>query len=167
MPVQHDTAAPAETGARHLLPAGQFAAAARTIRTNNPGMSEDIAERITAEALAFVATAAQPHDGGLRPARTVDEGWHALILHTRIYAALCDHLGGFVHHIPEPPDPSRHDASELDRTQQAITAAGYRTDPLLWLPPRDRTIPVAADCEHGPGSPEGSCSDSCSNTGPN
>ncbi|MGP3976476.1 hypothetical protein ACTWQF_21195 [Streptomyces sp. 8N114] len=35
------------------------------------------------------------------------------------------------------------DAGELDRTQQAITTAGYRTDPHVCLPPPSTTIPVA------------------------
>ncbi|MFE0875334.1 hypothetical protein ACFW4X_10700 [Streptomyces smyrnaeus] len=167
MSVEHAERAAAETGARHLVPDDQFAAVTRTVRTNNPGMTVEIAERIVAEALAFVAACSLPHSRGLRPSRTVDEGWHALILHTKVYEALCAQLGCFVHHVPEPPDPSRHDVGELDRTQQAIAAAGYRTDPLLWLPPTDATIPVAADCEHGPPGEEGTCTDSCSSSGPN
>ncbi|WP_431979856.1 glycine-rich domain-containing protein [Streptomyces qinglanensis] len=167
MSVQHETAPAAETGARYLLAGGQFTAVSRTVRTNNPGMTADVADRIVAEALAFVAACSRPHSGGLRPSRTVDEGWHALILHTKVYAALCNRLGGFVHHVPEPPDPTRHDAGELDRTQQAIHAAGYRTDPLLWLPPTDVGIPVAASCEHSEGGGEGTCTESCSFSGPN
>lgn len=119
-------------------------------------MSDDVAARIVAEALAFVDACAKPHSRGLRPSRTVDEGWHALILHTRVYAELCGRLGRFVHHVPEPPNPGRYDAGELERTQLAIATAGYRPDPLLWLPPTDTTIPVAASCQHSDG-PEGTC----------
>ncbi|RCG19801.1 hypothetical protein DTL70_24140 [Streptomyces diacarni] len=71
-------------------------------------MSQVVAERIVAEALAFVAACTQPTSRGLRPSRTVDEGWHALILHTRGYEGLCGRLGRFIHHVPEPPRPGRH-----------------------------------------------------------
>ncbi|WP_070014588.1 hypothetical protein [Streptomyces nanshensis] len=61
---------------------------------------------------------------------------------------------------------SRHNSGDLDRTQAAIAAAGYVTDPLLWLPPTDSTVPVAAECEHSEPPPAG-CGADCSNTGPN
>lgn len=145
---------------RDLLTASAFEAVAATVQSNNPGMDVDVAERITAEALKFVAAAAVERGRGLRPSRTVDEGWHALILHTKVYAKLCARLGRFVHHVPERRDPTRHDAGALDRTQAAITAVGYRPDMTLWLGPTVG-VPVAADCEHS------GCSSACADcTGP-
>ncbi len=57
-------------------------------------------------------------DARLRPSRVVDEGWHALILHTRVYSELCEGVGRFVHHMPEPSDGSRHNPAELIRRRR-------------------------------------------------
>lgn len=152
-----DTARVLTRTARDLIDEAELAAVRSTVETNNPGMSADVAERITVEALAFVATCASSTARGLRPSRIVDEGWHALILHTRVYAGLCARLGRVVHHVPEAPDTARYTPGVLDGTKDAMRAAGYEPDPMLWLPPTDDTIPVAASCQHGPGGPEGSC----------
>ncbi|GAA3664659.1 hypothetical protein GCM10022420_049820 [Streptomyces iranensis] len=37
----------------------------------------------------------------------------------------------------------------------------------LWPAPTDRSIPVAAGCEHSEPGGEGTCAGDCSNTGPN
>ncbi|MEK8172247.1 hypothetical protein NKH77_32090 [Streptomyces sp. M19] len=138
-----------------LLHSDERAAVARTVRDNNPGMSQEMAERIVDEATKFVAVCAKnPHER-LRPSRVVDEGWHALILHTALYTDFCRIFGRFVHHTPESPDPARHDPDALTRTQEHIVASGFTVDDALWLAPTDETIPVAASCSHGPGSPEG------------
>ncbi len=74
----------------------------------NPGMSEDMAGRIVEEGIKFVAACSRNPGTGLAPSRIVDEGWHALILHTAMYAELCTKLGGtFVHHYPgyDPTNP--------------------------------------------------------------
>lgn len=153
--------------ARSLLTAAQFTDVAATVGRNNPGMTTELTERITEEAVKFVAAAAAAPGQGLRPSRTVDEGWHALILHTQVYARLCAVLGGFIHHVPEPPNPARHDPSALVRTQEAIRNAGFTPDPMLWLAPGDPSILVAASCEHSEGGGEGTCTESCAPSGPN
>jgi hypothetical protein len=140
------------TTARDLIPAEAFAGVAATVLDNNKGMEQALAERITEEALKFVAACATFPGRGLRPSRIVDEGWHALILHTVVYQRLCKDQGGFVHHVPERPDPSRHNAGELERTKAAIREAGFSVDEMLWLAPADMSIQVAADCEHTPQS---------------
>ncbi|MBL1112191.1 hypothetical protein JK364_07180 [Streptomyces sp. 110] len=150
-----------------LLDRPQRLGVARTVLNNNPRLSEGMAERIVDEAVKFTATCARFPEARLRPSRIVDEGWHALILHTRLYHSLCDGLGRFVHHAPELPDPSRHNAGELTRTQEMITKAGLSVDDALWLAPTDESIPVAASCEHSEPGGEGTCSGDCSNTGPN
>ncbi|MER7704651.1 hypothetical protein ABTX81_17380 [Kitasatospora sp. NPDC097605] len=157
--------APAVADARSLITGAEFAGVAATVQRNNPGMALDMAERITTEALKFVAACAASPRSSLKPSRTVDEGWHALILHTVPYARLCKKLGLFVHHTPEPPDTTRHDPDALNRTMAAITAAGYDVDVALWKPPTDRSIPVAAECEHTE-EPKG-CSFDCGSSGPN
>lgn len=71
---------------------------------------------------------------GLAPSRIVDEGWHALLLHSAVYADLCASLGGaFVHHHPGY-DPTNYDPEILNRTRAAITAMGW--DPEEWTNPR-------------------------------
>jgi hypothetical protein len=152
--------------ARDLIDEAELAAVRATIQTNNPGMSKSVADRIVVEALAFVATCANSTARGLRPSRIVDEGWHALILHTRVYAGLCGGLGRTVHHVPEAPDTTRYAPGALDATQDVMRAAGYEPDPMLWLPPTDDTIPVAASCQHGPGEPEGTCTGDPDGDGP-
>ncbi len=69
--------------------------------------------------------------------------------------------------MPEPPDPSCCTPGALERTQEAIAEAGYEPDLMLWLAPGDPSILVAASCQHSPGGPEGSCTESCAPSGPN
>ncbi|MGW0708272.1 glycine-rich domain-containing protein [Streptomyces sp. NPDC002643] len=151
--------------ARALITEEEFAGVVATVLDNNKEMEQPTAERVVLEALKFVDTCVRFPALRLRPSRIVDEGWHALILHTRTYARLCQSRGGFVHHVPERPDPSRHNPKELERTQAAIVEAGYEVDLTLWLSPTDASVPVAADCEHSGGS--GGCSGTCFDGGPN
>ncbi|MGW1376020.1 glycine-rich domain-containing protein [Streptomyces sp. NPDC002446] len=151
---------------RDLVSPAAFASITHTVLANNPGMGRAIAERIVVEAIKFEAACARRPRLRLKPSRVVDEGWHALILHTRVKAELARKLGLFVHHVPEPPGPERHDPGALARTQKAIRAAGYVPDPDLWTGPSDGTIAVAATCEHSEPPPAG-CGADCSNTGPN
>ncbi|MFI8104847.1 glycine-rich domain-containing protein [Streptomyces sp. NPDC086023] len=159
------TATTTSLDARRLISPAEFEGVVATVLDNNEGMAPADAERITEEAIKFVATAARGR-GGMRPSRTVDEGWHALILHTRVYAALCRRVGRFVHHIPERPDPTRHDPSALEATQARITAAGYEVDRTLWLGPSNGSVPVAAGCEHT-SCGDSNCEANCSETHPN
>lgn len=157
---------PEQLDATRLLTPDQFEGVARTVRDNNPGMEGALAQRIVTEALKYVAVCAPAPTVPLRPSRVVDEGWHALILHTALYADLCTRLGRFVHHYPEAPDATRHDPGALARTVKAIKSAGYPVDAPLWGGPSDSGITVAAGCEH---SDPGQCGQvpDCGNTGPN
>ncbi|MFC9431088.1 glycine-rich domain-containing protein [Streptomyces sp. NPDC056987] len=158
------TAATRTRDARSLLTAEEFAGVAATVKRANPGMETTLAERITVEALAFVATAANRSSGRLAPSPVVDEGWHALILHTRVYADLCTRLGGrFVHHIPQPPNPTHpHVPGILAFTQAAITGAGFQVDEELWQPgPK-----ASAECQHVPNCGDTECEANCE-SGPN
>ncbi|MDT0441199.1 glycine-rich domain-containing protein [Streptomyces johnsoniae] len=134
---------------RDLLTDREFAAVTATVRGNNPGMREPLAQRIVSQGAAFVGAAAVT-EHTISPSRTVDEGWHALILHTRIYQRLCDRAGRFVHHVPQAPDSGRFDTAWRDRAMDAIRAAGFEVDEELWRPPGDRTVDVAAQCQHRP-----------------
>ncbi|MEU6172107.1 hypothetical protein ABZ832_09260 [Streptantibioticus parmotrematis] len=141
---------PIPANIRALLTPAAADAVRATILDNNPGMSQEIAGRVLDEALKFVAACATNHDQYLQPSRAVDEGWHALILHTTVYAALCDRLGGFVHHFPERPDPSRHNPEVMDNTVALIAQAGYTPDGDLWGAPGRELVTVAANCVHSP-----------------
>lgn len=137
---------------RDLMPAEQFTAVARTVLDNNlaSGMTADMADRITAEALKFLAAIAQFPNKLVAPSRVVDEGWHALILHTKAYEDLCKRLGGMIHHYPESPDASRWDGQVILRSVQLIRDAGYCPDTHLWGHPESGEIVVAANCQHSP-----------------
>lgn len=134
----------------HLLTGDEFEAVAATVLDNNPGMTDDLAQRITSEALKFVATCAANRYAAIAPSRVVDEGWHALVLHTALYQRLCEGLGGFVHHFPERPDPGRYDSAVLDLTVRLMAETGFDPDLSLWLEPTDGRIVVAANCQHCP-----------------
>ncbi|MER5871408.1 hypothetical protein [Streptomyces sp. NPDC002044] len=121
-----------------------------TVLDNNPGMEPGMAGRIVIEAIKFVAAAAQFPTVRIAPTREVDEGWHALILHTRLYEALCARLGRTVHHYPERPDAARHDPDVMTRTIALIEQVGYTPDAELWRGPKEALVTVAADCSHTP-----------------
>lgn len=60
-------------------------------------------------------------DGALR---MLDEMWHTFLLFTRDYARFCEaYLGGFLHHVPTPPDAKaryrRRAAQQPARARQA------------------------------------------------
>jgi hypothetical protein len=134
----------------HLLTEDEFAAVIHTVRDNNPGMADDLARRIAVEGLKFVVTCATNRAAAIAPSRVVDEGWHALVLHTALYERLCTTLGGIVHHYPERPDPGRFDAEIIDRTVRLMDESGWPADLSLWLAPTDDLVTVAANCQHSP-----------------
>ncbi|MBW1600994.1 hypothetical protein JJV70_02510 [Streptomyces sp. JJ66] len=153
---------------RTLLTNDQFADVVATVLDNNDGMEELLARRIVGEAVRFVATAARYPTVAITPSRVVDEGWHALILHTALYTNLCAQLGRFVHHYPERPEITKYDKNALTRTTALMEEAGYSIDHELWAAPTKALIPVAANCQHlpkpggcGPIRP-GSCASHCS-----
>ncbi|MCX5390438.1 hypothetical protein [Streptomyces sp. NBC_00094] len=134
--------------ARTLLSDTAFNGVMHTVLDNNPGMDTSMASRIVIEALKFVHAASLFPTVRIAPTREVDEGWHALILHTHLYATLCSRLGRTVHHYPERPDASRHDPDVLTRTMALIEQAGYSIDAELWTSPERSLITVAASCSH-------------------
>ncbi|MEU3880082.1 glycine-rich domain-containing protein [Streptomyces californicus] len=134
--------------ARALLTPEGLEGVVATVTDNNPGMDESTAERVVAEALKFVHAAAEFPAVRLAPSKVVDEGWHALILHTKLYADLCEGLGQFVHHYPERPNPERYDEHVLTRTVATIEQAGYAVDMDLWTGPTKSLVSVAAQCQH-------------------
>ncbi|WP_234335944.1 glycine-rich domain-containing protein [Streptomyces sp. NRRL S-1022] len=135
--------------ARMLVTDAQFESCRRTVMDSSPDVPAELAGRIVEEALKFVAACSAHPGAGLVPSRIVDEGWHALIVHTAMYADLCQRLGGrFVHHTPGY-GPENWDTSVIDRTRTAIERLGWTTDPELWVAPADESlVSVAAKCQH-------------------
>ncbi|MFB6823571.1 glycine-rich domain-containing protein [Streptomyces virginiae] len=133
--------------ARHLLSDEGFTRVVHLVQRDNASVTEALAERIVDEALKFVAAATRATGRHLRPSKSVDLGWHALILHTALYRELCSAGGRFVDHRPEGPQSLRRDADTLDRTMDAIREAGYEPDAYLWGPLSDVEID-AGDCMH-------------------
>ncbi|MEU3413755.1 hypothetical protein ABZ760_21210 [Streptomyces sp. NPDC006658] len=132
-----------------LITDEQFISCRRTVMDANPAMSQVLAGRIVEEALKFVAACSANPGGGLVPSRIVDEGWHALLVHTELYADLCQRLGGrFIHHAPGY-GPENYAPEILDRTREAIAVLGWEVDPELWVAPSDESlVSVAAKCQH-------------------
>ncbi|MEU8774416.1 hypothetical protein [Streptomyces sp. NPDC048606] len=144
------TLEPGTRDARDLLTPADLFAVIATVAKDNPDMGWTMAERVTLEGLKFVAAAATGARG-IAPSRVVDEGWHALILHTAVYTGLCERLGGgFVHHYPELPASGRYDPEFIDRTMVAIEMAGYPVDRELWRGPDNGVTDVSATCQHSP-----------------
>ncbi|MFI8988682.1 glycine-rich domain-containing protein [Streptomyces antimycoticus] len=131
-----------------LLDGPQRQGVVQTVLDNNPGMEPGMAERIVDEATKFVLTAAEFPQAALTPSRVVDEGWHGLILHTRLYKALCARRGGYVEHTPGY-DPENYDPAILTRTQAMMREAGFTPDEELWTAPDKPLVTVAAQCQHG------------------
>ncbi|MFG2638558.1 glycine-rich domain-containing protein [Streptomyces sp. NPDC048362] len=136
--------------ARMLVTDDQFTSCRLTVMDANPDMPASLASRIVEEALKFVAACSANPGAGLVPSRIVDEGWHALIVHTSMYAELCERLGDgrFIHHAPGY-GPENWDPSAIDRTRAAIEGLGWDTDRELWVAPSDESlVSVAAKCQH-------------------
>lgn len=156
---------------RALLTPDGFGGVVATVRDNNPDMTDATAQRIVTEALKFVVAAARFPTVKITPSHIVDEGWHALILHTNLYEKLCKRLGRFVHHWPERPDEQRYEPHALTRTVALIEQAGFHVDSELWTGPPKTLVAVAANCSHtpkpggcGPINP-GGCASHCSGGG--
>ncbi|MEV6399984.1 hypothetical protein AB0M39_35220 [Streptomyces sp. NPDC051907] len=117
------------------------------------GMERELAESIVDEALKFeAACAANTGEKSLSPSRLVDEGWHAIILATRVKQRLAAKIGKFNHHVPEFPSADGGTLERRDdaavRSMEAIRAAGYQPNELLWTRVMDENAAVTADCMH-------------------
>ncbi|MFM9445305.1 glycine-rich domain-containing protein [Streptomyces acidiscabies] len=95
------------------------------------GQSPERAARIADQAVAFVVTAATA-TVPMVPSDDVDLGLHALILHTREYADLCEqHAGRFLHHNPKPGGGTR-DPETVAASAHAMKAAEFMVFDDLW-----------------------------------
>ncbi|MGW2520008.1 glycine-rich domain-containing protein [Streptomyces sp. NPDC001617] len=109
------------------------------------GQSRQRAERIADQAVAFLVTAATA-TVPMVPSDDVDLGLHALILHTREYARLCDRYAGrFLHHNPKPGGGPR-DTEKVITSARAMKAAGFMVFDDLWIVDGRNLAQCDSDC---------------------
>jgi hypothetical protein len=109
------------------------------------GQSPERAEHVADQALAFVVTAATA-TVPMVPSDDVDLGLHALILHTKEYAALCEqHAGRFLHHNPKPGGGGR-DPELVAASARAMKAAGFVVFDDLWTVNGENLAQCDSDC---------------------
>ncbi|MFJ4825996.1 hypothetical protein ACIP5L_22275 [Streptomyces bacillaris] len=107
--------------------------------------SSDRAERIADQAVAFVVTAATA-TVPMVPSDDVDLGLHALILHTKEYADLCQRFAGrFLYHNPKP-GAGRRGPGMVAASAQAMKAAGFMLFDDLWTVDGTNLAQCEADC---------------------
>lgn len=121
-----------------------FESLAHFVAVHN-GQTPERAERIADQAVAFlvtVATATVP----MVPSDDVDMGLHALILHTKEYAELCEkHAGRFLHHNPRPGGGPR-DPKLVAASAQAMKASGFVVFDDLWTVDGENLAQCDSDC---------------------
>ncbi|MFF9162373.1 hypothetical protein ACF081_19265 [Streptomyces longwoodensis] len=106
---------------------------------------QERAELIADQAVAFVVTAATT-TVPMVPSDDVDLGLHALILHTKEYAELCDRYAGrFLHHNPMPGGGPR-DPKKVAASAHAMKAAGFVVFDDLWTVDGTNLAQCDADC---------------------
>ncbi|MFF6803527.1 glycine-rich domain-containing protein [Streptomyces sp. NPDC012616] len=121
-----------------------FGSLTHFVVTHN-GQSPERAERIADQALAFVVTAASA-TVAMVPSDDVDLGLHALILHTKDYAELCERYAGrFLHHNPKPGAGGR-DPEMVSASVRAMKAAGFVVFDDLWTMNGENLAQCDSDC---------------------
>ncbi|MFI5794020.1 hypothetical protein [Streptomyces sp. NPDC051677] len=109
------------------------------------GQSPERAERIADQAVAFLVTAATA-TVPMVPSGDVDLGLHALILHTKEYAGLCEQYAGrFLHHNPKPGGGAR-DPEKVAASARAMKAAGFVVFDDLWTVDGTNLAQCDSDC---------------------
>jgi hypothetical protein len=140
---------------RDLISARMFNRIVARVMTDN-GDDQPTAERITEQALAFLAACATNPDAGLAPSPEVDKGWHAFILHTADYAEFCDRVADrFIHHLPDDSGEEESGAG-IPATVAAMRALGLAVDAGLWGADGECTSDCHqchAGCHDSPGKP--------------
>ncbi|RMI90833.1 hypothetical protein BIU87_24995 [Streptomyces sp. ZS0098] len=111
------------------------------------GQSPERAQRIADQAVAFLVTAATATATvPMVPSDDVDLGLHALILHTKEYAALCERYAGrFLHHNPAPGSGAR-DPEKVASSARAMKAAGFMVFDELWTMDGTSLAQCDSDC---------------------
>lgn len=80
------------------------------------------------------------------PSEGVDLGLHALILHTKEYAGLCERYAGrFLHHNPAPGGGAR-DSEKVAASAYAMKAAEFMVLDDLWTMDGTNLAQCDVDC---------------------
>ncbi|MEU5888377.1 hypothetical protein ABZ835_16280 [Streptomyces sp. NPDC047461] len=109
------------------------------------GQPRHRAERIADQAVAFLVTASTA-TVPMVPSDDVDLGLHALILHTKEYAKLCERYAGrFLHHNPKPGAGGR-DPEKVITSARAMKAAGFMVLDDLWTVGGQNLAQCDSDC---------------------
>ncbi|MET7696321.1 hypothetical protein [Streptomyces sp. NPDC005485] len=112
---------------------------------SHSGQTPERAKQIADQAVAFVVTAATA-TLPMVPSDDVDLGLHALILHTKEYADLCDRFAGrFLHHNPMPGGGAR-DPEKVAASARAMKAAGFMVFDDLWTVDGTNLAQCDSDC---------------------
>ena len=109
---------------------------ARLVTTD--GFKAPDALRAVDNAWAFLQACVEAPELRLSPTPVVDAAWHASLLHSRDYFALCEALGapGVIHHEPTEDDaPGSGEGAGAAVTVNAFRDLGIPYDDDLWFQP--------------------------------
>ncbi|CAM3696903.1 hypothetical protein KIPE111705_20865 [Kibdelosporangium persicum] len=96
-------------------------------------MDRELAERTSAQTVAYLVTSAENPEVPMGPTPAVDKGVHSFVLDTPRYWDFCmQHAGTYLHHVPHLPEERASQPRVLQQTIRAIRAAGFRLDTELW-----------------------------------
>ena len=106
--------------------------ASRIVREHD--VDRSYADRILDQTVSFLRLCADADGIAYAPSEKVDIGWHTFILHTRDYAAFCDHIAGrFIHHVPTDSEGGDGEClTTIARTTAALRDRGLPVDDQLW-----------------------------------
>lgn len=137
---------------RDLISPALFDRLVRRIVKDEPQIDQPTAERIMAEALAFLQTCAVNPGAGLGPSPAVDIGWHTFILHTKEYGEFCQHVARrMIHHNPtDAADEKIGKYGTIAATIAAMRAAGIPVDEELWQAHAANCSQCHAGCTDSP-----------------
>ena len=137
---------------RDLITPDLFDRLVRRIVKDEPEIDQTMAERIMAEALAFLQTCALNPGAGLSPAWAIDIGWHTFILHTSEYAEFCERAAGrFIHHAPtDDADERVGKYRPIKTTLATMREAGIPIDEHLWQAHAANCSQCHAGCTDSP-----------------
>lgn len=121
---------------RTLLPDEVFDRLVAGLITEH-GWDQAYAERVMANALAFLVACALNPSLPLSPSQVVDHGWHEFYKphHRADYTEFCQRIAGrFITHVPdEQPVEREQGLARLGATVEAMREAGLPVDPDLWI----------------------------------
>lgn len=114
----------------HYLPA--FERLCQEMDADEPEHRLAVAESLINEVQKFLVAAVKSGYLRMVPNRLVDAAWHTLILDTRLYARLCQDMGGFVHHNPNPLTSGWDRPGVLESSLDWMRQLGLEPNEIIW-----------------------------------